>query len=183
MNFWCPLMNLLCLEDITFFGKQRSGTPTFSWLLPYCKTWSEILWCMSPEETNAARLLFYQLWIIESSCTVSTLCRRSKIAWGRYVSCSVPSASISILYCLLWLLSTPCQPSPVAASLQLTLTLDRGMKKIHPRLWGSVTSHRFCWSGFESGFEPVSQLWKLFPDLLVPIYLTPDQSCLEPWFL
>lgn len=168
MNFWCPLMNVPCLEDITFFGKLRSGTPTFSWLLHYCKTWSEILWYMSLEERNTEHPSFYQLWIIESSCTVSALCRRRKTPWGVYVSFS-GSPMFQLLRSPAFTSSLAIlQPLPAPPSCW-SLWLDRGMKKVYPTLWGLVSGHGSCWSGFVSGLESMSQLWKLFPDLPIPI--------------
>lgn len=176
MNFWCPLVNVPCLEDITFFGKPRSGTPTFSWLLHYCKTWSEILWYMSPEERNTEHPSFYQLWIIESSCTVSALCRRRKTAWGAYVSCS-GSPEFQLLRSLSSTVFSGCSPPPASSSLllvsmtkpaprqrhkSLPQTLRLGVKSLFLLVWLCVWLR-----------ASVPALKTEFPDLLTPICWLP----------
>lgn len=117
-ELWCPLLNVPCLEDITYFGEWRSGTPTFSWLLHYCKTWSEILWYMSPEEKKYWTSIV--LWIVDNWIQLHSECiEQKKNSLGSVcVSLRIPP-EFHLLQSLSFTVFSGCSPPPASSTLLL----------------------------------------------------------------
>ena len=124
--------------------------------------------------------LFYQLWIIESSCIVqkrkqepqSTPCLVSP-------EFSLPWPLPSAVFC-----SCSLQPSPGLCNQPDPMQKPEG---VPPRPWDLVANQCFCWPGFVSGFAlgpscencvsdlpcpHVSDSWSKSPRALVPLKLS-----------